>query len=351
MDRVKIAICVVLIFAGTAALIIPLFAYVTVGWRAKRQDIMDGLDAEARFCYFKMFIRSDLQPSVDTASSAFERLYSQWYGRRFFFPPGLLLFLVALLSVTAVVLTGLHRLGYIVNPLVNLPDTAMTAIAGAYLWVLNDHISRARRLDFAPSDVHWGTLRLIIAVPMGYALAAVAANSLGPFVAFSAGAFPLATLTLMLRRMAEKNLSLGQTVDEANDDIIKLQGVNKPIVERLFQEDINTVTQIAYCDPIRLVMRSHLSFNFIIDCMNQALAWLYFEDDLNTIRPLSIRGAVEIRNLIHAYDDAADANHQRALDAFPKIAAAIKQDPATLQMTFREIAADPYTIFLHSVWK
>jgi len=39
------------------------------------------------------------------------------------------------------------------------------------------------------------------------------------------------------------------------------------------------------------------------------------------------------------------------LDAFPKIAAAVKQDSATLQMTLREIAADPYTIFLHSVWK
>lgn len=351
MDGVKIATCTVLIFAGTAALITPLLRYVIVGWRAKRQDIMDGLDAESRLCYFKMFIRNGVKPDLDTASRAFEQLYSQSYGRRFFLVPGLLLFLVGSLAVTAVVPSGLHRLGYIVNPLFNLPDTAMAAIAGAYLWVVDDHISRTRRLDFAPSDVQWGVLRLIIAVPMGYALALVAAKSLAPLIAFSAGAFPLATLTSMLRRLAEKNLGLGQTIDEANDDIIKLQGVNKPIVERLSQEDITTVTQIAYCDPVRLAMRSHLSFNFIIDCMNQALAWMYFQDDLNTIRPLSIRGAVEIKNLIHAYDDAADPDHQRALDAFPKIAAAVKQDSATLQMTLREIAADPYTIFLHSVWK
>ncbi len=351
MDGVKTAICAVLIFAGTVALIAPLLRYIVAGWRAKRQDIMDGLDAEARLCYFKMFVRNGVKPDLDSASRAFEQLYAQSYGRRFFLVPGLLLFLVGLLAVTAVVPTGLHRLGYIVNPLFNLPDTAMAAIAGAYLWVADDHISRTRRLDFAPSDVQWGILRIIIAVPMGYAFAVVTAPSLGPFIAFAAGAFPLSALTSMLRRLGEKYLNLGQTIDEAYDDIIKLQGVNKPIVERLAQEDITTVSQIAYCDPVRLSMRSHLSFNFIIDCMNQALAWMYFQDDLNTIRPLSIRGAVEIRNLIHACDDPSDPDHQRALDALPKIAAAVKQDSATLQLTLREIAADPYTIFLHSVWK
>ena len=32
------------------------------------------------------------------------------------------------------------------------------------------------------------------------------------------------------------------------------------------------IAQVAYCDPIRLVMRSSLTFSFVIDCMNQALA-------------------------------------------------------------------------------
>jgi len=231
-----------------------------------------------------------------------------------------------------------------------VPDIGMAAIAGAYLWVINDHISRARRLDFAPADVEWGVLRLIIAIPMGYAFAAVAAKSVGPFVAFALGAFPLATLTSMLRQLSEKKLDLGATSVEASDDIIKLQGINRTIVERLSNEDVTTVTQIAYCDPVRLVMRSNLSFNFVTDCMNQALAWLYLQDDLNIIRPLGMRGAAEIKNLIDSYDDPADVDHQRAVDALPKIAAAIKQDPATLQVAFREIAEDPYTIFLSSVW-
>jgi hypothetical protein len=191
---------------------------------------------------------------------------------------------------------------------------------------------------------------------MGYAFAAIAADTAGPFVAFALGAFPLATLTSMLRRLANKKLGLEGPAEETSDNIIKLQGINAAIVDRLLNEDINTITQVAYCDPIHVVMRSNLSFNFITDCMNMALAWVYLEDDLDKIRPLGMRGAVEIKHLIDDYDDTsadpqAKAAHTRATAAFDKIAAKVNQDPATLQIVFREIADDPYTIFLDRVWQ
>jgi len=347
----KLIVCALLVLAGIAVLMTPALHYIVVGWKAKRKDIMDGLDKEARLAYFQMFSRSDpTPPDAGQAASQFEKLYSKWYGRRLFFVPALLLLLVGSSAVASVVLSGLARLGYVINPLYNVPDTAMAAIAGAYLWVVNDFTSRARRLDFSPADIHWAVLRLVIAVPMGYAFAAMAAKAVGPFVGFALGAFPLATLTSMLQRLADKSLGIGATEEESADNIIKLQGVNREIVERLANEDVTTVTQVAYCDPVRLVMRAHLSFNFVTDCMNQALAWLYLPADLDTIRPLGMRGAVEIKHLIEAYDDAASADHARAIAAFPKIAAAIKQDPDTLQVTFREIAGDPYTIFLDRVW-
>src|SRR5262249_36776758 len=156
----------------------------------------------------------------------------------------------------------------------DMEKTAIAAIAGAYMWTVNDFISRARRLDFAPADVFWGVLRLVIAVPMGYAFAVIA-PPVGPFVAFAIGAFPLAKVTTMLQQLANKNLNLAATEEEAKDDIIQLQGINKTIAERLINEDITTVTQVAYCDPVQLIMRSNLTFNFVTECMNQALAWMY----------------------------------------------------------------------------
>ena len=265
---------------------------------------------------------------------------------------------VGAVAVTFVAFTGMERLQFITipNPLVRLPDTAMAAVAGAYLWIVFDLISRARRLDFAPSDLDTAIVRFVVAVPLGYAFGALATPSIRPFIAFAMGAFPVAMIGSMARRLANKALNQEQTQEERRNDLVKLQGVNRAILERLEKEDITTVTQIAYCDPVRLTMRSNLSFNFVTDCMNQALAWMYLEKDLDVIRPLGLRGAAEIKDLVDAYDDYDSqdsygrAEHKRAVGAMPSIANALNQDPNTVQIVFRQIAEDPFTDFLCKVW-
>jgi hypothetical protein len=83
---------------------------------------------------------------------------------------------------------------------------------------------------------------------------------------------------------------------------------------------------------------------------------MYLRESLDILRPLGMRGAAEIRQLISDYDDTGkdesggQAAHDRAVAAIPLMAAAIKQDVATLQVVFRQIADDPYTIFLDRVW-
>jgi hypothetical protein len=133
-----------------------------------------------------------------------------------------------------------------------------------------------------------------------------------------------------------------------------LQGINKSIVERLSNEDITTITQIAYCDPVRVTMRSNLTFNFIIGCVNQSLAWLYLTEQLNTIRPFGIRGAVEIKCLMMDFDDegtGADeiGSRAKAIALMSQIAVAVKQSPEILEFAFRQIAEDPYTVFLYEI--
>jgi hypothetical protein len=346
----------ILIFIGTFVVMTPVIHFIIAGWAAKRKDIMDGFDANARFEYFRMFGRSIRCTSADTAAIEFEQFHSRWYGRRYFIAPFILLFLTILIGVSTIASTGLNRLHYGVFNIAALPDTAMSAFAGAYLWVADDLILRARRLDMAPSDLMWAALRLAISIPMGYAVAAILTPALAHLTAFALGAFPLTGLVSIMRRLANKNLGLDPTPDEAADDIIKLQGINRAIVERFAIEGITSITQIAYCDPVRLIMRSSMTFNFVTDCMNQALAWMYLQTDLDTIRSLGMRGAVEIRCLCLELDDteAKDpdkiADHVRAIAAFPLIAPKINQDPATLQIVFRQIAADPFTTFLAKVW-
>jgi hypothetical protein len=342
------------IIASMCVVLAPMFRYVIWGWRAKKQDITDGMDEAALSAYFAMFSRRD-RPKPGDETAAFDTMYSTWYGRRFFVLPGLILFLVSLISVVLVTFTAFDTLGHYTNPVVNLPATAVAALAGAYLWVAHDLILRARRLDMGPSDILWASLRFIIAVPMGYALGSLLNESLAPLIAFTLASFPLSELLSIMRRVTAQKLDLGPTDQEAHDDIVKLQGIDAQIVERLRNEDITTVTQLAYCDPVRVVMRSNLTFSFVTDCMNQALAWLYFEDRLAVLRPLGLRGAAEIKNFVDAYDDAdpqskCRTGHDAAVAALPKVAEALQQSPETVLIVFREIAGDPYTVFLAQAW-
>lgn len=356
MTYLHAAICAVLILLPWAALVAPIMHYAFVGWHIKRQDIMDGLGASARLQYFKMFTRGSDNTTEADAFKKFEQLYSDSYGRRFFVCPGIILTLCAFTAVSLVVFTALQTQSFIINPLFDLPVPAIAALSGAYMWVFNDFVSRSRRLDFSPSDIHWASLRIIIAVPLGYAFAALAAPALAPFIAFALGAFPLTELISLLRRIASKRVGLNTASEDSSDSVIKLQGINRTIVERLNNEDISTVTQIAYCDPIRLTMRSNLTFNFVIDCMNQALAWMYFENKLDDIRPLGMRGAVEIKYLFDdlegsdLHDPENDKAKSRAKATLAAIAKVLQQDAAALETTLWQIAEDPYTEFLYTVW-
>lgn len=361
MARLPVGFAIFLIAVGITAMVFPVLHYLRVGWHAKRRDIMSGFNPEARIAYRERFCRDlpgSLKPRKSgTAENEFEDMYTKWYGRRFYVLPTFLLTLVTATAVTLVVLTVLHERRFLAaNPLIDLQPTTIAALAGAYLWVLNDFLTRARRMDFHPSDVNWGVLRLIVAVPMGYAFASLLTPGLAPFIAFALGAFPITALIGLLRRIASQKAGLGSTKDEAESEIVKLQGVNKAIVERLAMEDITTITQVAYCDPVQLIMRSSLTFDYVTDCMNQALAWMYLKEGVTRLCPLGLRGAVEIRHFVSELDDIhADqpdrkAANARAIAALPKYAEALRQAPETLQVVLREIAGDPYTMFLEKVW-
>lgn len=338
----------VLILIGVLLLLAPLWRYLRHGWQAKRKDITDGLGAEARAAYFRMFERGE--PPPEDPVKAFDQLYSIYYGQQHFKGPGLLLGLTGLVGTILVVLTTLHTQHFLPrNPLFDLPETAIAALAGAYLWVVNDLLSRARRLDFAPTNVQQSTLRLVIAVPMGYAFASIA-PTVGPFIAFALGAFPLQALTTTLARLSNKYSGVEATAEETHDELIKLQGTNRPIVERLADEDLTTITQMAYCDPVRVAMRSNLPFIFITDCMSQALAWMYFEDSLGKLRPFGMRGAVEMYTLIEAYDNKTSADHAHAVATIKAMAQALSLPEDALQGTLRQIAYDPFTVFLSNIW-
>ncbi|WP_207221182.1 hypothetical protein [Pseudoduganella lutea] len=350
----QVAIAIALAIIAEVAIMLPLIRFLRTGWFAKRRDVLDGLSGEACRAYFEMFSCYQ-EPESGKEREAFEKMYTRWYGRKMFIAPGLLLFGVSSFAVFAVAFSVVEMLYYKTSPYFPLPAPAVAALSGAYMWVVDDQISRCRRLDMAPSDLHWGTLRLLIAVPMGYAFAAIVTDGLAPFVAFALGAFPISALTNMLQRTSNRVLQIEPKNEEVRDGIVKLQGTDRAIVDRLAIEDVRTVLQMAYCDPVHITMRSNLSFNFITDLMNQALVRLYFGTGCDAITPMGMRGAVEIRHFIEELDSddtKPEAVHDRELarNTLPALAAALGLTEHATEQALRQIAYDPFTYFLYQIW-
>ncbi len=189
---------------------------------------------------------------------------------------------------------------------------------------------------------------MLVAAPLGYAVASVASDGLGTFLAFAIGAFPLSTVQRLLQRIGNKSFKLDLGATDSADaaeagQVIALDGIDLPTAERLEAADITTVAQLAYCDPVQLAMRTNLAFDAVTDLVNQALAFLYFKTDLDKLRPRGLRGAIEINEFVKNAPPQTDPE-------VVILATVLSQEPVTLLRAFRQISDDPYTLFLVKAW-
>jgi hypothetical protein len=312
---------------------------------SKSAEIVGFFSENAIRHYFRTFFPQELtEPNV---LESFRKHYHRRFGRRHFILPAMCLLGIAGFLLVLVTETLQAWLKPESDTEFTIPAIAVLAIAGAYMWVLFDLITRARCLDLDPADLFWASFRFIVAIPLGFSFSAVLKDDFGLFIAFILGAFPTQTLMTMVRRVGTSRLNLEVYAEEAGRELEKLQGINRGTAERFGYEGVRTILQLAYADPVDLTLRSSFSFSYVIDCCSQALAWIYFEDTLEGMRRFGLRGAQEINTLMVEINDP---ENDGAVETLKLVAAAIGMDPTGLRHTLREIAEDPYTIFLCDVW-
>jgi hypothetical protein len=335
----------------------PVIAFVRRGWAIKRSEVVQSLSDAAKKIYLEQFLKQQ----TDNPADDFKKIYDTRYGPYRLIVPSILLalvllpltFLITERAVSALATTNGWTLTADGFPkLMILPGAAVAAIVGAYTWVVASLIGAAASHNLAPGVVLSSVLRLVVSVPMGYAIAYLAAKNLGPFIAFAIGAFPLNTVQLFFQRAAARQLSLDMPADERRDQVIQLSGVDPPTADRLREADITTIPQLAYCDPVQVSMRTNLGFQFVLDLVGQALAWIYFEQKLTALRLLGLRGGVEIRNLLENLQSGDQNEREAAQATFNAAAKAAGIDPVTAFHTVcSEIAHDPHTAFISEVWE
>jgi hypothetical protein len=331
-------------------LIMPVWRFLATGWVRKRRDVVCGLTKDAIDLYFHQFYPTE-HVDKSHAREAFESNFDKRFGRQHYMFPGLFLVAVAGLATFMLSASVCVWLGILPQQAGTIPVVAAAALAGAYMWVLDDLITRNRRLDLAPANLSWGAFRFVTAVPFGYSFQYIFTQSVAVPVAFLIGSFPTRTLRRVAGRLAVRQLNVGELGEQGISELERLQGVNTSNAEAFADEGVTTILQLAYSDPIDLTIRTSLGFSYVVDCASQALAWIYFEDELKALRKHSLRGAQEIASFIAELDDAGDRKAQaRAKVALEQIAQELQKKPESLERTFREIAEDPYTQFLWNAW-
>ena len=370
----------------------PVLAFIRRGWGIKKTDIFSSLNRAAKQAYWNNFgfeipqdigIRYFERITGHTAAPSptknadiddlFEAMYNHRYGRYRLTVPIILLVIITFTLMLLEALTAVSQLPIengtggqsiasivtITTPIPGLPDPAMAAIAGAYAWVVSSLFDGATRYNLPPQAVLSAALRLVVAVPLGYAVMSISPFGSGPFLAFAFGAFPLAQVQVLLKRITTNKLGLETGPDHLKDQVGKLDGIDPPTADRLADGDILTIAQLAYCDPVQISMRTNLSFNAVIVAQSQAIAWVYLDDNAHQLAGIGLRGAIEIRKFcddLEAETDPDGSSHQLLQTASLRTATAPDQTarpaipPAGLRNAFAVIAQDPFTQFLVEVW-
>jgi hypothetical protein len=365
----------------TILAVYPVQAYMRRGWAIKKAEIFGSFSPKAKLLYLETFQSEKFAkgPESEAKSQAeavkkFEDLYQIRYGRYRYWAP-LLLFVIAIF--VSMFLLSEAACGWIIlsshsgaismdrlqqgTPLILIPQVSAAGIGGAYLWIVSDMISRARRLDLQPADILNSALRIAMSAALAVAISQLVTAALALPIAFAIGAFPLDTVRAMLRRIASDKLKLGVGIEEkSTDQVLNLDGVDHPTADRLLDADVSTIAQLAYADPVQLCMRTGLSFDFIIDVGSQALAWMYLGDRLDDLRAAGLRGAMEINFFLEQLNSEKSSQKALAeglLAIIPTLPKDIAYPPTVRRMETAgflnacdEIGNDPYTVFLVEIW-
>ena len=344
-----------IVLLGAFAAIYPISFYVGQVWKSRQQTIFETLDVPAKKSYLELYHPSEATDLKDdkATSSTFNAVYDHWFGRDRLLRPAWFasVFIVVYLFLSAIrAAKALFPRSPAATAIpLNIDLIAVASMAGAYVLVSMDTISRVTRRDLLPEDLYLTTLRLAACVPLGYAFASLVAGSpQAPFIALALTAFPLQQLAVFLQQIGAKQLGVSMQAQPVSADVpSQLAGVEVTVCDRFAAIGVNSISQIAYGDPVLLTVRTSLNFLYILDVVNQSLAWIYLEMKLAKLRPIALRGAVEMKEFYGRYV-AGDAS---AVIIMGELATLLEMSLEQTKNMFSKIASDPRVSFLAQAFR
>jgi hypothetical protein len=249
------------------------------------EETVARLTKDTREAYAKAYGNPDIKDAL-----------KQWYHWTTFVAPLLLAFVVAgALTAVALAVAGLPLPGLpgpLVTKMASTPLAVLAGALGAFLFGLDDVVRRHAIADLSPAALHAAWLRIAIASGVGAVFNGMhTPEALAIPLAFAVGTLPLSEIWVLVREKANVKYNPGKAWEP---DLHLLQGLTRSARDRLIEEDIDSVQRLADIDPIRLLCRTNLEWNVILDMLDQALLVDFVGEKITALRVLGVRGAIEM---------------------------------------------------------
>src|SRR5205809_627371 len=147
-------------FAIVSALLVftlgflPVVHHLFYGLNERRREILSYFDKQSINLYFTQFYQAEASQPSNDPTKAFADLYTQRFGPRTFLL-AVVLYAVSLALVVWTVTFSALTIDFFSVP--KLEIRGVYALAGAYLWVIWDLVTRFRQRDIVPSVLYWHT--------------------------------------------------------------------------------------------------------------------------------------------------------------------------------------------------
>jgi hypothetical protein len=194
--------------------------------------------------------------------------------------------------------------------------------------------------------------QIFLAGAVAYFAVTISPDLTDPAVAFASGFIPYAEIAGWLRLTAQTKLGTSSASTpggsapsgQISDSLAKLQGLAPAHRERLGEENILTIQNLALANPLSLYLVTSFEMSTIIDWIDQAYLRIYVTDDAATrLAANGIRGAIEFKQI-------KDYKPQDEAAFFDSLAQALGSNPEGARYFLDQFAGDPQIAFLERLW-
>ena len=169
--------------------------------------------------------------------------------------------------------------------------------------------------------------------------------------AFALGAFPTKTLLNFAKEQAKKRFNISAEPSQAEEPTLhKIQGQTADMIDRLSEEGLNSSEHIANADPIRLLLRTNFGWKVILDTIDQAILFNYIGQKIEQLRPIGIRGAIEMVEVGKGLVSTDPDVKTHAEQTLGLIASKLGEDEHGVRNLIQTLVADPQVGFIFSLW-